>query len=327
MKLRLIALLLLLLLLLSGCTASGNANNADTTPTDTTPPHSEIQNQIHDFFGPTDLDHPPCFVIESYTDLQELYSVAANLPYVVALEGNWLEARNSALYPESFFADNYLVAAMVSTDCQGYAFRASGVKNDHSNEIIVYVLGERPFPFELSNSGALHLIPIKGQYAGEPVKLDELYVKYETQIQFTFDHMFTSFAIDPPPKQHSPYMIIESYGDLMELYRCASRKPDEYHGTPLYIQGNWKDATQYDEQYFENGYIVAAMTTTASGSFSFEYAAEKQGDKIVVKLDGTCPNPASCDIGGYLFFIPIEGKYVGEAVEINETIVNLPLAE
>ena len=322
MKIRLVATTLLLLLMLSGCAALGNADNTDTTSTP-----SEIQNQIHDFFDPTDNYTEPYIIIESYAALQKLYSVAANLPYVVALEGNWLEARDSALYPESFFADNYLVAAMVCTDCQGYAFRASGVKDDYSNEIIVYVRGERPFPFELSNSGALHLIPMKGKYAGEPVKLDQLYVKYETQIQFTFDHMFTSFAIDPPPKQHSPYIIIESYGDLMELYRCASRKPDEYHGYPLYIQGNWKDATQYNEQYFENGYIVAAMTTTSSGSIYFEHGAEKQNDKIVVNLDGTCPNPASCDIGGYLFLVSMEGKYAGETVEINETIVNLPLAE
>ena len=318
MKLRLIALMLLLLLLLSGCNTP-DTDDTDTTPVDTTPPPSEIQQSIHNFFGTADADTPSCFVIQNYTDLQELYSIATNLP----LEGNWPGAKQNDSYPESFFAENYLVAAMVKTDCPGYAFRSGGLK-DYSGEISVYVHGERPFPFELSTGAALRLIPIEGQYAGEPLELEEKYTKFETQIQFTFENYFETYSIGERPEKHSPYIVIESYDGLTELYRCASLKPREYRAYHLYLQGNWKDTSQYNEQFFENNYILAVMTSTSSGSYTFECAAQKQDGKIIAKLDGTCPYASTDDIGGYLYLIPVEGKYAGETVEIDRTLTQEP---
>lgn len=319
MKLRLIALMLLLLLLLSGCNTPAT-DDTDTTPVDTTPPPSEIQQSIHNFFGTADADTPSCFVIQNYADLQELYSIATNL----SLEGNWPGAKQNDSYPESFFAENYLVAAMLKTDCPGYAFRSGGYINNRENSLTVYIHGFRPFPFEPSQGCAILLIPIEGQYAQQSLKLEETYVRCDTQSALTFYDYFTSRYVDgQEPPHRTPYIIIESYEEYIGLHDFASLDPDQYFSDHRVIKGNWKTA-EYDEQFFKTGYLVAAMTKTSSGSYTFEHSAEKQKGKITVKLDGTCPNPHTTDLGGYLFLIPIEGKYAGETVEIDETLTELP---
>lgn len=319
MKLRLIALLLLLLLLLSGCKTPASGDT-DTTPVDTTPPPSEIQIQVHDFFDDTDNYTEPCLVIQSHADLQELYSIAANLP----LEGNWPRAKQNNSYPESFFAGNYLVAAMVKTDCPGYTFRSGGYINNRGGSVDIYIHGFRPFPFEPSSGGALLLVPIEGKYEQQPLKLEETYVRCDTRSALTFYDYFTSRYINgQEPPLRTPYIIIESYEEYIGLRDFASQDTDQYFSDHRVIQGNLR-TTEYNEQFFENGYLVAAMTKTSSGSYTFEHSAEKKEGKITVKLDGTCPNPSTDDLGGYLFIIPMEGRYAGETVEIDTTRTELP---
>lgn len=152
------------------------------------------------------------------------------------------------------------------------------------------------------------------EYFIKPADTYEDETKYISEIRKTIENFFSYIEYD------SAYIIVENYADLCEIYECASIKPA--CSSIFYIKGNARDAdinNIYTKEYFNSGYVIAALTKDSSGSWTFECSATKNDGEIIVNLFGSIPGASTCDIGGFLYLVPIDGVYASESIKLVKT--------
>lgn len=298
------------------------------------PQTSEIINLLNTYFAdkPYGAYKTSYIVVESYADLCVIYEYA--LEYASKephIQGNVHGARHKDAYPEEYFKSGYVIAVLIKTESSSYTFECGSTKN--TSGIIVNLYGNLPDPCSDELGGYIYLVPIDGSYANESVKLVETYTKetlpdFLTQNSEIINFLDTYFADKPSGTYRTPYIVVESYADLCLIYGYAQvyagKRPKGSY--ILHIQGNVNEArinNSYPEEYFKSGYIIAALTKTESGSYTFECGATKKDGDIIVNLYGTLPAVSSCDLGGYIYLVPIDGVYDGESVKIATTYTKL----
>lgn len=141
---------------------------------------------------------------------------------------------------------------------------------------------------------------------------------YKSEI---FDILENYFSKHQP---ETSYFIVDSYADLCDIYEFTRIGPE--WSSIFYIQGGVRNdyiINRYPEEYFDRGYVIAILTTASSGSWTFECSAIKNGNEIIVNLDGTLPAVNTADIGGFIYLVSFEGAYANERVEIVRTYTQL----
>lgn len=172
----LIALILLPALCLAGCDADGNAADS-TTPTESTTSEkdataipSQVQQKIQDYFTHAE-GRQPCFAVQSYDDLKEVFRCADQKIGDYTIEGNWREAQNENSYDEKYFDSGYIVVVMTTESSMNYSFEYSAQKQD--GKITVFLDGTRPMPYPDYPGAYLFILSQPGTYEGEQFEVVE----------------------------------------------------------------------------------------------------------------------------------------------------------
>jgi hypothetical protein len=259
---------------------------------------------------------PQILVVQSYDQLRAVYEAAdACEDDEMGVKGSWENIGSSDKFYQTYFDKHFAVVVLMVTDDGYYDLRLDC--EDSEEGISLNVFGVRSYEQPTIRERHVFFCGFEGKYEGQSISLDVGYTPFASQVE---QNIYTYLSYDEDRDIPSkPYFVVQSYEELLEVYAYATERPSDFGSYSLGIKGNWSEANKnnlYNEQFFENIYIVVAMTQTSSGSYTFTSSAEMVDGEIVVTLNGTCPAVFTDDIGSYLFVCPMQGEYGGESINI-----------
>lgn len=258
---------------------------------------------------------PKILVVQRYDELRAVYEAAeACEDEEMDVKGSWENIGRSDNYYQTYFDKHFAVVVLMVTD-DGYYDLALD-KTDSQDGIGLKVIGKRSYEQPTERERHVFFCGFEGKYEEQSISLDIGYTPYSSQIE---QNIYTYFTYGDSEIPSKPYFVVQSYAELLEVYKYATAKPSDFGSYSLGIKGNWGEAKKnnlYNEQFFKNNYIVVAMTQTSTGSYTFTSSAEVVDGEIVVTLNGTCPAVFTNDIGSYLFICPMQGEYGGDSIRI-----------
>lgn len=262
-----------------------------------------------------DTPAPLAFVAQSYEELRAVYDAAdACRENEMPVKGSWENIYRNQQSLQTYFKNRFaIVVAMITDD--GYYDLAMD-KRDSQDGIGLKVFGMRSYEQTAVRERHIFYCSFEGKYEGQSIDLEFSSTPYASQTEQNIFAFFSDWHDEIPTR---PYFVVKSYEELMSVYACAATDPKEYGSYSLGIKGNWGEAKKndlYNQQFFENNYIVVAMTRTGSGSYTFISSAELVEEEIVVTLNGTLPFVSTTDLGAYLFLLPMSGQYNGQSIRI-----------
>ncbi len=182
---RFIMVILTVVLILSSvaCTPSEQPMTDKTTPADnesstnatTAGPKSDIVRRVEEFFSvPRDRDSESfCMVIDNYQSLIEVYSCRDidpeyyGVPYIA---GSILNDKLENKYPEDFFDNGYLIAAVIIEPRDGNCKHTFEITHSEQ-DIKIYVTSTFNLISFCAEGGFIYLFPMDGEYKNENIEL------------------------------------------------------------------------------------------------------------------------------------------------------------
>lgn len=285
--------------------------------------HDDVYASVYTYLSalPTvgeDTPAPQVFVVQSYEELRAVYEAAnACEDAEMDVKGSWENIGRSDQFYQTYFNKNFAVVVTMLTDDGYYDLRLD--REDSDEGIALEVFGARSYEQPAVRERHVLFCGFEGKYEGQSIDIDFGCTPFSSQIEQNMYAYFSSAYSEIPSK---PYFVVQSYEEIMEVYKYAVADPTDYGSYSLGIKGNWRAAMQndaYTEDFFKDGYLVVVMKQTESGSYDFDCTCSKQDGKLIIKLDGALPYVSTDDIGSFMLLCPFEGKYEGESIEITGT--------
>ena len=115
-------------------------------------------------------------------------------------------------------------------------------------------------------------------------------------------------------------IVIEDHDGLCEIYDTLGVEGERRKESlvDFIVGGDGRECPEetYGEDYFENGYVIALVTTVLRTGDMYIAEGQKFGESISVEFQQAIESLTDAQ-GGLISLVPMEGKYEGETIVVS----------